>query len=130
MEKFKINGIDHPAVAAKNVEVLANWYCEVLGFEILFKDPRPIWLLKAPDGVILEILPNDGNDRPTRTNLTLGWSHIAFAVNDIEVGISHLDKHNIRWTSVLSPATGGGKVRTFLDPEGNVLQLIERPKEI
>jgi glyoxylase I family protein len=128
MKKFKINGIDHPALAAKNVEVLSNWYCEVLGFEILFKDPRPIWLLKAPDGVILEILPNDGNDRPTRTNLTLGWSHLAFGVDDIEAGITHLDKHNIRWTSVLSPATGGGKVRTFLDPEGNVLQLIERPK--
>jgi glyoxylase I family protein len=126
MEKFKIKGIDHPAVAAENVEVLSNWYCEVLGFDVIFKDPRPIWLLKAPDGVILEILPNDGNARPTRTNLTLGWSHVAFGVDDIEAGIAHLDKHEIRWTSVLSPATGGGKVRTFLDPEGNVLQLVHR----
>jgi glyoxylase I family protein len=129
MEKFKIKGIDHPAVAAENVEVLSNWYCEVLGFEVVFKDPRPIWLLKAPDGLILEILPNDGNARPARTNLTLGWSHVAFGVDDIEAGIAHLDNHNIRWTSVLSPATGGGKVRTFLDPEGNVLQLVQRPKE-
>lgn len=126
MEKFKIKGIDHPAVAAENVEVLSNWYCEVLGFEVIFKDPRPIWLLKAPDGVILEILPNDGNTRLPRTNLTLGWSHLALGVDDIEAGIAHLDKHEIKWTSVLSPATGGGKVRTFLDPEGNVLQLVQR----
>jgi glyoxylase I family protein len=126
MEKFKIKGIDHPAVAAENVEVLSNWYCEVLGFEVIFKDPRPIWLLKAPDGVILEILPNDGNARPTRTNLTLGWSHLAFGVDDIEDGIAHLDTFNIEWTSPLSPATGGGKVRTFKDPEGNVLQLVQR----
>lgn len=128
MAKFKIKGIDHPAVAAENVESLSNWYCDVLGFKVIFKDPRPIWLLKAPDGVILEVLPIDNNPRPVRTNLTPGWSHVAFGVNDIEAGIAHLDKHNIRWTSVLSPATGGGKVRTFLDPEGNVLQLIERPK--
>jgi hypothetical protein len=47
-------------------------------------------------------------------------------VDDIEAGIAHLDNHNIRWTSVLSTATGSGKVRTFLDPEGNVLQLIQR----
>lgn len=126
MEKFKINGIDHPAVAAENVEVLSNWYCEVLGFEVIFKDPRPIWLLKAPDGVILEILPNDGNARPTRTNLTLGWSHVAFGVDDIEAGIAHLDTYNVVWTSPLSPATGGGLVRTFKDPEGNTLQLVQR----
>ena len=126
MEKFKIKGIDHPAVAAENVEVLSNWYCEVLGFEVMFKDPRPIWLLKAPDGVILEILPNDGNARPTRTNLTLGWSHLAFGVDDIEAGIAHLNTFKVEWTSPLSPATGGGQVRTFKDPEGNVLQLVQR----
>lgn len=128
MENFKVKGIDHPALAAENVEQLSAWYCEVLGYEVLFKDPRPIWLLKAPDNSILEILPNDGKPRPARTNLTLGWSHLAFNVEDIEVGIRHLDTYNIKWTSVLSPATGGGRVRTFLDPEGNTLQLIERPK--
>ena len=129
MEKFKIKGIDHPAVAAENVDALADWYCEVLGYERLFKDPKPIWLLKAPDNTILEILPIDQNPRPVRTNLTPGWSHVAFNVADIDAGIAHLDNHNIRWTSILSPATGGGKVRTFLDPEGNVLQLVERPKK-
>lgn len=126
MSNFKIKSIDHPAVAAENVETLSNWYCDVLGFEVIFKDARPIWLLKAPDGVILEILPNDGNPRPTRTNLTLGWSHVAFGVDDIETGIAHLDTFNVVWTSPLSPATGGGKVRTFKDPEGNVLQLVQR----
>ncbi|WP_207507664.1 VOC family protein [Telluribacter humicola] len=128
MEKFKVKGIDHPAVAAENVEKLANWYCEVLGYELLFKDPRPIWLLKAEDGSILEILPVDGNPRPVRTNLTPGWSHVALKVDDIEAAIAHLDAHQIKWSSVLSPATGGGKVRTFFDPENNVLQLVERPQ--
>ena len=126
MDKFKIKGIDHPAVAAENVQTLANWYCDVLGYELLFIDPRPIRLLKAEDGSILEILPIDNNPRPTRTNLTPGWSHVAFKVDDIEAGIQHLDNHNIKWSSVLSPATGGGRVRTFFDPEGNVLQLVER----
>lgn len=126
MSNFKIKGVDHPAVAAENVETLSNWYCEVLGFEIIFKDPRPIWLLKAPDGVILEILPIDENPRQLRTNLTPGWSHVAFGVDDIEAGITHLDSYNVVWTSPLSPATGGGQVRTFKDPEGNTLQLVQR----
>ena len=127
MNAFKINGIDHPALAAEDVDGLANWYCLVLGYEQLFRDPRPIWLLKAPDGTILELLPKDDNARPTRTNLTPGWSHVAFKVDDIAVAIDHLDSHGIKWSSVLSPATGGGQVRTFFDPEGNVLQLIQRP---
>lgn len=126
MSNFKIKGFDHPSVAAENVETLSNWYCDVLGFEVIFKDPRPIWLLKAPDGVILEILPIDANPRPVRTNLTPGWSHVAFGVDDIEAGIAHLDTFKVEWTSPLSPATGGGKVRTFKDPEGNTLQLVQR----
>lgn len=128
MTNFKIKGLDHPAVAAENVDTLADWYCEVLGFEKLFRDPRPIWLLKAPDNTILEILPVDTNPRPIRTNLTPGWSHVAFGVDDIQAGIVHLDRHDTKWSSILSPATGGGQVRTFFDPEGNVLQLVERPK--
>lgn len=127
MNPFKIRGIDHPAVAADNVDTLADWYCNVLGYERLFRDPRPIWLLKAEDGSILEILPTDDNPRPARTNLTPGWSHLAFRVDDIEAAIQHLDSHGIRWSSVLSPATGGGQVRTFFDPEGNVLQILKRP---
>jgi glyoxylase I family protein len=126
MSTFKIKGLDHPAVAAGNVDTLADWYCETLGFEKLFRDPRPIWLLKAPDNSILEILPNDGKPRPERTNLTLGWSHVAYCVEDIEAGIAHLDTFKVEWTSPLSPATGGGQVRTFKDPEGNTLQLVQR----
>ncbi len=128
MANFRIKGLDHPAVAAENVDALADWYCDVLGFEKLFKDPRPIWLLKAPDSTILEILPVDSNPRPIRTNLTPGWSHVAFEVDDIQAGIEHLDSHTVKWSSVLSPATGGGQVRTFFDPEGNVLQIVERPR--
>jgi glyoxylase I family protein len=131
MNSFKIRGLDHPAVAANNVDELADWYCTVLGYERHFHDSsvgpaRPIWLLKAEDGTILEILTKDDNVRPVRTNLTPGWSHVAFKVDDIEAAIEHLDSHNIRWSSVLSPATGGGRVRTFFDPEGNVLQILQR----
>lgn len=131
MKAFKINGIDHPALAAENANELAKWYCTVLGYEPYFQDntigwARPISLLKAPDGTILEILTNDGSPRLARTNLTPGWSHLAFNVDDIQAAIEHLDSYGIKWSSVLSPATGGGQVRTFLDPEGNVLQLIQR----
>jgi glyoxylase I family protein len=56
---FKITGIDHPAVAASDVDQLANWYCEVLGYEQYFRHEKPVWILKAPDNTLLEIMPMD-----------------------------------------------------------------------
>ena len=29
MSKLRITGIDHPGVAANDVEALADWYCDV-----------------------------------------------------------------------------------------------------
>lgn len=62
-----IKGIDHPAVAADNVDELADWYCAMFGYEKWFKHPKPVWMLRAPDGTLLEVMPKDDTTRPTRT---------------------------------------------------------------
>ena len=66
-------GLDHPAVAAGDVDVLADWYCQVLGYEKFFRNENPVWLMKAPDGTFLEIMPKDDTPRPERTTWTPGW---------------------------------------------------------
>lgn len=119
-------GIDHPAVAADNVDQLADWYCEVLGYEKYFRHDKPVWILRAPDNTLLEIMPKDGTDRPQRTTWTPGWSHLALRVTDIEQAIVVLESKKIQWGGDLIEAIGGGRVRTFYDPEGNMLQIIER----
>jgi len=123
-------GIDHPAVAADDVEKLSDWYCEVLGYERWFQHPKPVWMLKAPDGTLLEIMPKDDTLRPARTTWTPGWSHLALRVQDIEAAIIYLDQHGVNWGGELTPAIGGGQVRNFFDPEGNFLQILERPNPI
>ncbi len=42
-------GIDHPALAAEDATKLAQWYCEVLGYEIIAQTDKPIYIIKAPD---------------------------------------------------------------------------------
>jgi glyoxylase I family protein len=123
-----ILGIDHPAVAANDVEKLSDWYCTVLGYEPWFQHPKPVWMLKAPDGTLLEIMPKDDSSRPSRTTWTPGWSHLALRVQDIETAIVYLDQCEVKWGGELSPAIGGGRVRNFFDPEGNLLQILERPR--
>ena len=60
MAIFKeFTGIDHPAVAADDVDKLAEWYCDVLGFKKKFRHDKPIWIVEAPDGTYVEIMPKD-----------------------------------------------------------------------
>lgn len=123
-------GIDHPAVAADDVEVLSDWYCQVLGYQRWFRHPKPVWMLLAPDQTLLEIMPKDQTARPERTTWTPGWSHVALRVTDIDKAIAHLNEQDIIWGGELTNAIGGGRVRNFFDPDGNMLQILERPLPI
>ena len=125
-QPLKITGIDHPGLAADDVEQLANWYCEVFGYEKWFKHPKPVWMLKAPDGTLLEVMPKDNTHRPTRTTWTPGWSHIALRVENIDEAIAFLDTKGVTWGGEVINAIGGGKVRNLIDPDGNMLQILER----
>ncbi|MDF9797495.1 glyoxylase I family protein [Catalinimonas alkaloidigena] len=121
-----LKSIDHPAVAAQDVDKLADWYCNVLGYEKYYRDDKPVWMLKAPDASLIEIMPIDETPRPARTTWTPGWSHLALRVNNIDQAIQELDKHHVQWMGEMVEAIGGGKVRSFQDPEGNMLQVVER----
>ncbi|MDR1886279.1 MAG: VOC family protein, partial [Prevotellaceae bacterium] len=90
--KNVFSGIDHPAIAADDVENLAKWYCDVLGYEVYVKTEKPIYLIQAPDGTLIEIMPKDENPRCERTVCTPGWSHLALRVSDMDKAMEALDK--------------------------------------
>jgi glyoxylase I family protein len=126
MNSLQLMGVDHPAVAADDVESLANWYCDVLGYRKYFRHEKLVWMLIAPDNTLLEIMPKDDTLRQHRTIWTPGWSHLALRVENLEAAIASLDTQGIVWGGEMVPAIGGGKVRNFFDPEGNMLQILER----
>lgn len=127
MNELTFLGIDHPSVAANDVEQLANWYCDVLGYEKWFRHQKPVWMLRAPDGTLLEIMPKDDTARPERTTWTPGWSHIALRVKNINDAVAFLDAKGVIWGGEVINAIGGGKVRNLFDPDGNMVQILERP---
>jgi glyoxylase I family protein len=126
MNALKITGIDHPAVAANDVEQLADWYCAMFGYEKWFHQPKPVWMLRAPDGTLLEVMPKDDTARPDRTTWTPGWSHLALRVANIDEAIAFLDTKGVIWGGEMVEAIGGGKVRNLLDPDGNMVQILQR----
>ena len=119
-------GIDHPAIAADDVVALTQWYCDALGYEVLVKTDKPVFIIKAPDGTYIEIMPKDDKSRPDRTVATPGYSHLALRVNDMDAAMEALDNYGVPWAGPEFQAAGGGRIRNFEDPEGNMLQIIQR----
>ena len=124
--KDVFTGIDHVAVAADDVVALTQWYCDVLGYEVLCKTDKPVFIIKAPDGTYLEMMPKDETVRPARTIDTPGFSHLALRVSDMDVAMAALDKYDVAWTGAEFEAAGGGRIRNFKDPEGNIVQIVQR----
>ena len=126
MASIKFLGVDHPALAADDVEKLADWYCNFLGYKKFYRHDKPVWMLMVPDGTLLEIMPKDDTFRPTRTTWTPGWSHLALRVEDIDEAITYLDSAGVTWDGPTTEAIADGLVRTFFYPDGNMLQILER----
>jgi glyoxylase I family protein len=128
-----ITGIDHPALATADPDGLAAWYCRVLDYSPYFRmdrashSPLPVHLLRAPDGTLLEVMPVDETRRPDRTTWTPGWSHLALRVRDFEASMARLESQGVVWSGPEVEATGGGRLRSFSDPDGNMVQIVWRP---
>jgi glyoxylase I family protein len=121
-------GLDHAAIAACDPARLADWYCETLGFRKLADNEkgRPTRILGGPGGGMIEMMPDDQTPRPERDLFDPGISHLAIRVSSMEAALTRLRAAGVEVADPV-PAAGGGQVATFKDPEGNVLQVVERP---
>lgn len=118
-----IQGIEHAAIAARDVERLADFYVRILGFEINYRGKTAIFV-KASDGSMIEIVPADG-ELSEATPKTPGLRHLALSVTSLDAECERLIAAGVVF---LEPPLikGGNKVVFFRDPEGNLLHLIER----
>jgi len=122
-----IKGIEHAAIAARDVERLAAFYVQTLGFEINYRGKSAIFV-KAGDGSMIEIIPAEGE--PSEPALkTPGFRHLALTVTGFEAECERLAAAGV---SFLEPPLikGGNKVVFFRDPEGNILHLLERSEPL
>jgi glyoxylase I family protein len=118
-----VTGIEHAAIAARDVATLADWYVAVLGFTINYQSANATFV-KAPNGSMLEIVPADA-DRGAQTLKTQGLRHLALTVSDFDSAYAVLQGNGVTFLGEPQESKGN-KVVFFTDPEGNYLHLLQR----
>ena len=120
--------IEHLGLPARDPIALKDWYVEALGANVAFENGQtpPMFLLRLPGAVMIEIYAGDFGIKETGNNKLNGWRHVALRVDSIEAAKAALEQRGVKITEEIKPAGGGGRVLFFSDPEGNLLHLVER----
>jgi glyoxylase I family protein len=126
--------IDHPAIACYDVRRQIAWYQNVLGMKLIASndaDP-PAAVVGYGDsvtgGAVIELMPvRDAGPAPeTFKRWQPGLRHVALRVADFDAACACLKAAGVQFLGEPGQAVGGGRIVSFLDPEGNELQVVQR----
>ncbi len=125
-----INGVDHIAVNAVDIEESVRFYSHVMGFELIKRVPNGdsiLVYLKINNNCTLELFDWEKEiqyyELPENSS---GTAHIALNVSGINEWYDHLKKNNVEFTLPLCALNHLGKnVLLFKDPNGVIIELSE-----
>jgi len=125
------SGFEHTAIAAHDSKRLGDWYIRMFGLQVVHDNGKtpPTYLLRAPDGTVIEILPAAAGERANYTQTDAGLRHLALTVTDFDAALSYLCGQGIDQFFDLRQSEQS-KLIFFRDPEGNILHLMWRAKPL
>jgi glyoxylase I family protein len=123
--------VEHIAIPATNPVALKNWYVSTLGAREVWSNGQnpPTFLIALPGGGWFEIYAAEKPLSERGNNKLAGFRHIALRVDSLDAAKVELEKRGVKFTEQVKPAAGAGRVLFFADSEGNLLHLVERPKD-
>ena len=122
--------IEHIAVPAADPAALKEWYLRVLGARLVWDNGQhpPVCLIML-GGAWMEIYVSEKPLAERGNNQLAGWRHVALRVDSLDEARAELTRRGVKFDEEVRPAAGGGTVLFFEDSEGNLLHLVERPKD-
>jgi catechol 2,3-dioxygenase-like lactoylglutathione lyase family enzyme len=140
--------VTHTSFTVSDVKAVAEWYCKVLGFEVVSEMRRPmhyIEVLTAIPGAELHVINvrgagytielvqytgAPGAKVDTATN-NAGSAHIGFEVDDLHQMYVDLKAKGVRFVAPPMEILGrpGGYVTYLKDLEGNNLEFVQPPRD-
>ena len=121
--------MEHTALAAKDTRRLAEFYRDVIGFEIIYEsagEPKAFFVQDA-NGMAIEIVPpgTDGSVQDCQA------THLALVTEDFDATIAEFEAKGVEFEPQLSNEFfGGTRIAFFTDPEGHRAQIIWRKEAI
>lgn len=130
--------LDHVGLNVADLAAMTDWYCDALGMQVELEfaldhvDLHGAMLL-SPAGHRIELLSRPGSvaglqaANPVEAALTRGFGHVAFDVPDVDAAYDALVAAGA--TDRMSPRPSpepGVRMAYVADPEGNLLELLDR----
>ena len=122
--------VEHIAIPANDPVALKNWYEKVLGAKPVFDNGQtPPTCLISLSNVWIEIYAAEASLPATRNNKLAGFRHLALRVDSLDAAKAELAQRGVKFNEAERAAAGNGRIIFFEDCEGNLLHLVERPKD-
>ncbi|MBU1048521.1 VOC family protein [Candidatus Bipolaricaulota bacterium] len=121
--------IEHVGIYAHDSEALAKWYTDALGLREVRRIDRgegkpAVVFLQGASGAIVEILPTSAMETERALN-SPGFTHLGIAVDNMDEQMVRLAEQGIEVKNIRS-TSNGWTIGYFNDPEGNILELVQR----
>lgn len=125
-----LKAVHHVAVICSDYSRSKKFYTEILGLKILaenFRASRDSYKLDLAidDHYVIELFSFPEPPKRVSQPEACGLRHLAFSVQDIEVAIAHLTKHNVRTEPIRVDEFTGKRFTFFSDPDNLPLELYE-----
>jgi catechol 2,3-dioxygenase-like lactoylglutathione lyase family enzyme len=152
MKEVKIVGFIHSGITVRNLETALEFYVDILGLKLLstqvaqsdyifdiveipgLKEIK-IAFVEVPGGHVFEILEYVGVDTypGNARSCDYGTGHICLQVENLEEMFGSLSAKGVRFKSkkvanITAGANKGSKAVYMLDPDGYIIELMERGK--
>jgi len=127
---FSVSHIHHIAIICSDYNVSKHFYSELLGFNIIketYREARQSYKLDLAINETQQIELFSFPSAPTRPSRpeAQGLRHLAFAVQDLEACIKHLNQHGVITEAIRVDELTGKRFTFFADPDDLPLELYE-----
>ena len=124
-ERPAISGLHHFTLTVSDGSRAAEWYADVLGFELLAAIPHPVFerlaLRHEQMSTLLTVISHPATSGTTFDETHVGLDHFAFAVparEDVDRWAAWLDSKGVQRSDIKDGALPGSRLITFRDPDG------------
>ena len=127
-----IKDLDHLALVTTDAERAAHFYIDLLGFKEsgrLENTPHSGTIIFISlGGTQIELFGTGDAAATPAAERAVGYKHLALLVDDIDGEYERLRAAGVEFGMVPTTVESGLRIAFFTDPDGNALELMQRPK--